>query len=378
MYWLTLYWPRTYIMVAITAFVLSAACMPIAIIVLRKLGLLDTVKEDRLHQRPVPRLGGVVMFFAFAVAVILPGYRSRAFNGVMVGALICLVIGAIDDLTGGKIPGIWKLATLVLVTFIMQWFGVHLQAFKNPWLDTLVMILWVVGVTSAFNGIDNMDGLASGVAIIVSAVYLFISMQAWWVVKTETSLAWFGMLSAGLIGTNLGFLIYNSKPARIFMGDSGSFFLGFMLAALGVMGEWNENRIISCTIPVLVLGVPLFDFAYVVITRILTGQTRTLVQVINHCGMDHISHRLTWIGFSQRRAVLFVYLICIAFGATGILLRNSVNYLDSALGILQGLSILTIVVVLMKTADIRGNGKNNGGAHLGQRPDGIRNGKGRV
>ena len=360
MHWLTLYWPRTYLTVAITAFVLSAVCMPAAIFALHKLRLLDAVKEDRIHKQPMPRLGGVVMFFAFAVAVIIPGYRSHAFNGVMLGAFICLVIGALDDLTGGKIPGIWKLLTLVLVTLIIQRFGVHLHAFKSDWLDTLVMILWIVGVTSAFNGIDNMDGLASGVAIIVSGVYLFIAVQAWLVVKTETSLAWFGMLSAGLIGANLGFLMYNFKPARIFMGDSGSFFLGFMLAALGIMGEWTENRVVSCTIPVLVLGVPLFDFAYVLIARIITGRTRTLVQVINHCGTDHISHRLTWIGFSQRQAVLFVYLICIAFGATGILVRNSVNLLDSALGILQGLAIMTIVVTLMKIADARRNGKSNG------------------
>jgi UDP-GlcNAc:undecaprenyl-phosphate GlcNAc-1-phosphate transferase len=345
--------------------------MPAAIFALHKLRLLDAVKEDRIHKQPMPRLGGVVMFFAFAVAVIIPGYRSHAFNGVMLGAFICLVIGALDDLTGGKIPGIWKLLTLVLVTLIIQRFGVHLHAFKTPWLDTLVMILWIVGVTSAFNGIDNMDGLASGVAIIVSGVYLFIAVQAWLVVKTETSLAWFGMLSAGLIGANLGFLMYNFKPARIFMGDSGSFFLGFMLAALGIMGEWTENRVVSCTIPVLVLGVPLFDFAYVLIARIITGRTRTLVQVINHCGTDHISHRLTWIGFSQRQAVLFIYLICIAFGATGILVRNSVNLLDSALGILQGLAIMTIVVTLMKIADARRNGKSNGGPRANQRPGDI-------
>ena len=371
MHWFNLYWPDTYLNVAITAFVLSAVCMPIAIFLLRKLNLLDTVKKDKIHRRPVPRLGGVVMFLAFAVAVILPGYRSHAFNGVMLGAFVCLVVGAVDDMSGGKIPGLWKLVTLIAVTFIMQWFGVHLHAFKTPWLDTTVMILWVVGVTSAFNGIDNMDGLASGVAIIVSSVYLFIAMQAWLVVKTETSLAWFGMLSAGLIGANLGFLIFNFKPARIFMGDSGSFFLGFLLAALGVMGEWTENRIISCTIPALVLGVPLFDFAYVLIARIAKGQTRTLTEVINYCGTDHISHRLTWIGLSQRQAVLFIYLICFALGATGILVRNSVNYLDSVLGILQGLAILTIVVVLMRIADVRHNGNGNGAARPNQSPGDI-------
>lgn len=358
--WRSLYWPKTYIEVAITAFVISAVCMPIAIVLLRKVNLLDAVKKEKIHEQPVPRLGGVVMFLAFAVAVFLPGYRSHAFNGVMLGAFVCLLVGAADDLTGGKIPGVWKFITLIATTLIMQRFGIRLHAFKTDWMDTAVMILWVVGVTSAFNGIDNMDGLASGVATITSSVYLFIAVQAWLVAGTETSLAWFGMLAAGLVGANLGFLLFNFKPARIFMGDSGSFFLGFVLAALGVMGEWTENRVISCMIPVLLLGVPLADFAYVLIARIAKGETRTLREIIDHCATDHISHRLTWIGLSQRQAVLFIYLICIALGATGTLVRNSVNYLDSALGVIQGFAILIIVVVLMRVAEVRRHvdGKN--------------------
>ncbi|HOT49795.1 MAG TPA: MraY family glycosyltransferase, partial [Candidatus Hydrogenedentes bacterium] len=185
------------------------------------------------------------------------------------------------------------------------------------------------------------------IAIIVSAAYLFIAVQAWLVTRTETSLAWFGMLAAGLIGANLGFLLFNFKPARIFMGDSGSFFLGFMLAALGVMGEWTENRIVSCLVPILILGVPLFDFAYIIVARILKGETRTVVAVINHCAPDHLSHRLTWMGFTQRQTVLVIYLIAVALAASGVLVRNSSNLLDSALGIVQGLAILAIVVILM-------------------------------
>ena len=357
MYWLTLYWPHTYLEVGLLAFALAAVGMPFAIWGLRALGVMDAVTPNKIHERPIPRGGGIMIFLAFAIAVVWPGYRSHAIDGVLIGAFICLVVGAVDDFLGGKIPGLWKLIVLVIVTLIMERFGVRLHAFKTPWLDTVVMIFWVVGVTSAFNGLDNMDGLASGVAAIVSAVFLLIAVQAWIVVKTETSLAWFGMLAAGLLGANLGFLVWNFKPARIFMGDSGSFFLGFVLAALGVMGEWTENRIISCTIPVIVLGVPLFDFAYILIARIYRGETRTLPDVINHCAPDHLSHRLVWMGFSQRQAVLFVYLITVALGASGVLVRNSKNYIDSALGIAQGLAILSIVVILMTIADRRRGAK---------------------
>jgi len=353
MYWLTLYWPKTYITVGVTAFILAAVGMPLAILLLRKLRMLDHVSPDKLHKKPVPRGGGIVVFGAFAVAAILPGYRSTEFNGVLVGALICTAVGALDDFYNGGIRGVWKFATLVLVTLILERFGVRLNVFQWAPLDILFTIVWIVGVTSAFNGIDNMDGLASGIALIVSAVFLFIAVQAWLVVKTETSLAWFGMLAAALIGANAGFLIYNFKPAKIFMGDSGSFFLGFTLAALGVMGEWTPNRLISCSIPVIVLGVPLFDFAYILTARIVRGETRSLRSIIDHCGMDHLSHRLTWMGFSQCQAVLFIYLICIALGVSGVLARNSVNYLDAAMGILQGLAIFAIVVILMAVANRR-------------------------
>lgn len=353
MHWIVQYWPRTYLTVGLTAFCLTAVAMPVAIFVLNRLHVVDGVTARKLHERPVPRGGGIVMFIAFAVAVILPGYRSSGFNGLLLGALLCTVVGALDDITGGRIPGTWKLATLVAATLVLGSFGVRLNLFQSPVLDTLCTILWIVGVTSAINGIDNMDGLASGIAVIVCSVYVFIAMQVWSVARTETSLSWFGMLAAGLIGANLGFLIYNFKPARIFMGDSGSFFLGYTLAALGVMGEWSENRVVSCTVPVLVLGVPLFDFAYIILARISRGETRSLSSIINHCALDHLSHRLVWMGFSQRQAVLFIYLLCIVLGFSGILGRNSANYLGSAIGIIQGIAILVVVAVLMAVANRR-------------------------
>ncbi len=352
MQWLT-YWPSTYVRVFFTALAVSVVCMPIAIFALRRLNIMDAVAANKIHDRPIPRGGGFVIFLAFAVAVILPGYRSHPFDGVLIGAFICLIVGGLDDLTGGKIPGLWKLLTLMVVTAILHRFGVRLHMFHSQTLDMLFTLVWIVGVTSAFNGSDNMDGLAGGIAIIVSAAYLFIAMQAWLVARTETSLAWFGMLAAGLIGANIGFLLFNFKPAKIFMGDSGSFFLGFMLAALGVMGEWSENRIVSCIVPILILGVPLFDFAYIIIARVVKGETRTVIAVINHCAPDHLSHRLTWMGFTQRQAVFIIYLISLTLAASGILVRNSKNYLDSALGIVQGFAILAIVVILMAIANRR-------------------------
>ncbi len=345
------YWPRTYLIVGFTAFVLSALGMPVGIFLLRKIGMMDPVSENKIHRTPVVRGGGIIIFLAFAIAVLIPDYRNENMKGVLMGAFICLCVGALDDYVGG-IPGFYKLITLFVVTLILSYYGVRLNIFRDyPVLDIALTMLWVVGVTSAFNGSDNMDGLASGIAVIVAAMFFTIALQTYVVYHGENRLSWFGLLSVGLIGSNLGFLIYNSHPAKVFMGDAGSFFLGFTLAALGVMGEWSEqSRLVSCTIPVLILGVPLFDFAYILFVRIWRGETRTLRDIIDHCAADHLSHRLVWIGFSQRKAVFFIYLICIAMGISGILLRHSDSFLDSQLALFQGLAIAAIVMVLMSTA----------------------------
>ena len=343
------YWPRTYIMTGCVSFVLAAILTPVAIALLKRWGVMDAVSENKIHSHPVPRAGGIVIFIAFAVGVLLPNYRDNPMKGIMLGAGMCLLVGAIDDWRGG-IPAVFKFITLLFVTYVMSLFDVQLRIFNSYWLDLLLTMIWVVGVTSSFNGIDNMDGLASGVATIVSTMYLVIALQAFFFAGTETPLSWFGLLAAGLIGSNIGFLLFNFKPARIFMGDAGSFFLGFTLAALGVMGEWSQNRIVSVSIPVLILGVPIFDFAYILLSRIIRGDTKTVREVIEHCAPDHLSHRLVWIGFSQPKAGLFIYMISFALGVSGVLLRNSTSYFDTALAFSQGLAIVVIVMVLMATA----------------------------
>jgi UDP-GlcNAc:undecaprenyl-phosphate/decaprenyl-phosphate GlcNAc-1-phosphate transferase len=343
------YQARVYLQVGAMAFVLSALGMPIAMYLLRRFNVMDRVQPNKIHNRPIPRGGGIVIFLAFAIAVIIPWYRDNPMKGVLIGSAICMAVGAIDDFRGG-ISAVVKFITLIGTTLILSFYGVRLDVFGWEPANLLITMVWIVGVTSAFNGIDNMDGLAAGVAAIVATMYMLIALQAYLAVGSETNLTWFGLLAAGLIGANLGFLIYNFKPARIFMGDSGSFFLGFTLSALGVMGEWTSNPVIACSIPILILGVPIFDFAYILVARIVSGETRTVRSVISHCAPDHLSHRLVWMGFSQRKAVLLIYLVSTALGISAILLRNSQSYLDNALALFQGLAIVSIVMFLMLTA----------------------------
>jgi UDP-GlcNAc:undecaprenyl-phosphate GlcNAc-1-phosphate transferase len=344
-------WPVLYLYTGLIAFVLAAFLMPLGIRILRRAGVMDEVAENKIHKRPIPRGGGIVIFIAFAVAVLLPDYRNNPMKGVMLGSFICLLVGALDDVKGG-VPAVLKFAALICATLVMSAFGVKLSLTGYYSLDLFLTLVWIVGVTSAFNGIDNMDGLASGIAVIVSVMYLAIAIDSFYTAR-ETSLSWFGLLAAGLIGANLGFLLYNFKPARVFMGDSGSFFLGFILSALGVMGEWNEHQVVAATIPILILAVPLFDFAYIIIARIIQGETRTVRSIIEHCAPDHLSHRLVAFGFTQRQSVLFIYLMCIVLGVSGILLRNNERLMDSALVLAQGGAIVLLIVILMVTAEGR-------------------------
>lgn len=343
------YWPRTYIQVFFISLILSIVLMPFAEMIFRRLGVVDKLDEKKLHKKPTPRAGGIVIFLAFAVAVLFPNYRDNPMKGLLVGAFLCLVVGAIDDFRGG-VPAVLKLATLIVVTFIMSYFGLRLKLTGYVSLDLLLTLFWIVGVTSAFNALDNMDGLAGGVAFIVSAMFFAIALIKYIDIGRENSLSWFGLLSVGIMGSVLGFLAFNVHPARIFMGDSGSFFLGFTLAALGVMGEWAENRVIAATIPVLILGVPILDFIYVLIARIYRGETRTLRAIVEYCAQDHLSHRLCHIGFSQRQSVSFIYLLTCCLGIAGLLLHNSRMPWDSAFALLQGIAIVAITFVLMAVA----------------------------
>lgn len=343
-------WPMVYVFSGVTAFLLAAFLTPVLVRLLTHFEVMDQVSPEKIHTKPIPRGGGIVIFLAFAIAVLLPNYRDNPMKGVMVGAFICLVVGALDDWKGG-IPAVIKLGALTVATLVMSAFGVQVTLFSSFALNLFVTWLWIVGVTSAFNGIDNMDGLSTGIAVIVSSMFLLIATQSYYAAGTETSLAWFGLLASGLIGACLGFLIHNFFPAKVFMGDAGSFFLGFTLAALGVMGEWSsQNAVVSCTIPILILGIPIFDFAYTVLSRIIHGQTTTLRQIIEHCDMDHLSHRLVNIGFSQRGAVLLIYLMAVGLGTTGILLRNSGSLLDIALSMMQAAAVLSVIVMLVRTA----------------------------
>ncbi len=295
------------------SFFLTLILIPFMMRLALRIGALDKPHSRKIHSKPIPLLGGVAIYVAFVVAVLTRWDYSEALKGVLLGSSIIFIMGLIDDF--GHIPAIIRLFGQIIAAAILVDHGIVIKSIPNFYLSAFVTILAVVGLTNALNFLDNMDGLAAGIAAIVSLSFFIIAYQ--------TKQIWLGYLTISLVGSTVAFLIYNFKPAKIFMGDAGSTFLGFTLASFAIMGEWSYYRPVAVTIPVLILGVLIFDTTLITVLRIKDGKVKNLKQWIEHADTDHFSHRLVRLGMSERGAVLFVYLCSIGLGTIAILLRKA-------------------------------------------------------
>ena len=285
------------------ALVFAVGGTPLARYLAPKLGVIDQPSARKVHTRPVPRLGGAAIFGAVMLALIFL-QDERNFDqlvSILLAASWMSFLGLWDDRWG--VAPLLKLGGQIVgaLFLVMNDVRVALPFFPD-WIDVLVTMLWLVGVTNAMNLLDNMDGLSGGIAAIAASFFLLMS--------TFSGQYLVGALSAAILGACIGFLIYNYNPASIFMGDGGSLFLGFLLAAVGIKLRFPENvNFVTWMIPPLVLGVPLFDTTLVFVSRLRRG-----LNPLTTPGKDHVSHRLVAAGMTSREAVLILYLIGGAFG----------------------------------------------------------------
>jgi len=295
---------------AASALVIAIGGTPLVRYAALKLGILDNPSARKVHSAPVPLMGGIAIYVAFIAALVLWGERSYVNEvvGISVGATLVSIVGALDDSRG--MGSYLKLLFQVAAATVLILSGVQVRLFDGV-LDIVLTLLWVVGITNAFNLLDNMDGLSSGVATIAAAFFtLLAAMSDQYLV---------GTLAAALCGACLGFLVYNWNPARVFMGDTGSLFLGFLLAAVGIKLRFPANSAsITWVIPILVLALPLFDTTLVFFSRLRRGRNPLTTP-----GKDHVSHRLAWRTGSQREAVLLCYLITGGTGLAAIFLTQA-------------------------------------------------------
>lgn len=316
-----------FILMAASALIFAIGGTPVARWAALRLGVIDQPAERKIHANPVPLLGGAAIYGAFILALLFFGdqfYVSEVVS-IFIGATLCSLVGALDDRRG--LGSYTKLAIQLLAAGILVYGGVQIRLFGH-WLDIAITLLWVVGITNAFNLLDNMDGLSGGIAMIAAVFFtLLAAMSDQYLV---------GILAAALAGACAGFLVYNWNPAHIFMGDTGSLFIGFLLAAVGIKLRFPANSAtVTWMIPLLVLGLPIFDTTLVFISRLRKGQNPLTTP-----GKDHLSHRLARLTGSRREAVLICYLIAGAIGLAAIFLTQAA--LSEAIVIALGVALLGI------------------------------------
>ena len=336
-----------------TAFLAAAVLTPLVILVARRTGMVCKPKADRWHSRPTALLGGVAIFVAFLAGALpfldLPNpVIQRMVIGVLIGATLMFVVGLLDDLL--QLRPAAKLLGQILAACVLVYAGVYFHIIDMPLLTIPLTVFFVVGITNAFNLLDNMDGLASGVAAICLFSIFFFNQ----LLDHPQDV---GILCLALGGALLGFLIFNFNPAKIFMGDAGSMFIGFTVAAVSILGTWEQasNTFLILVVPVLVLALPIFDTTFVTITRRLSGRP------VSQGGKDHTSHRLVRLGLSERHAVLFMYAISLVFAAVAVLSLRVGVFITGIFAILSLIVIFLFGVFLghdrlYKTVEAGGNG----------------------
>jgi UDP-GlcNAc:undecaprenyl-phosphate/decaprenyl-phosphate GlcNAc-1-phosphate transferase len=297
----------------LVALAAALVLVPLCRVVALRLGFVAKPREDRWHKRPIALLGGVAIGVSLLIALLFSAGIGRL--GVLAAAAgLMFLMGLVDDIWSLK-PAT-KLVIEIGVAAMFMYFGYHLNWVNGVTVDWMLTLIWIVGLTNAFNLLDNMDGLCAGTAVAAGAAFLTAAIPA-----TAQSLPLVQYLAA-LIGALLGFLVYNSYPASIFMGDSGSLLIGMSLAGLTltlgpttIAGGQNVLSVIA--VPVMVLLIPIFDTTLVTISRMVSGRPTSMG------GRDHSSHRLVAIGLSERSAVMLLWGLAAAGGGIGIVFRQS-------------------------------------------------------
>lgn len=321
---------RAFLAVFLIALTLTVAGIPWVRRVALALDIVDTPSARKVHRTPTPLLGGAAIFIGaiLAVLILYRGDPEPTVLGVLLASTVVALTGLLDDYR--PLPAWAKLGGQFLGFLILAYFGIRVRLPVPDVVNYGITLLWLLGITNAINFLDNMDGLSAGIAAVTSSFILLLALfNGQFLV---------GALAAGLLGACLGFLRYNFPPARIFMGDVGSLFLGFLLAVLGIQLRFPDNsNFVTWMVPVFLFGLPIFDMTLVVISRLRRGLSP------NTAGKDHTSHRLVRLGFAPREAVLILYLFSGILGMMALFITQASiveGYVVGALAALLGLAAI--------------------------------------
>ncbi len=303
----------------LTAALVALISTPVVRSLAFRVGAVDVPKDNRrMHNHPIPRMGGLAIFFGFILSVLIFIPLTPELRGMLLGSVVIVILGILDDIFA--LPALPKFFVQIGAALIAVLEGNRIDFLSNPnifsqdlfWelglLAVPITALWIVGITNAVNLIDGLDGLACGVSTISSMTLLVIAL-----VMEEPDVA---ILMGALSGACIGFLPYNLNPAKIFMGDTGSTFLGFILAVVSIQGLFKFYAIISFAVPFLMLGLPIFDTCFAILRRVSHGQSPMAPD------RGHIHHRLIDMGFTQKQAVAVLYIISAILGLSAVVLTT--------------------------------------------------------
>lgn len=298
----------------ICAGLIALTVTPIVRVLAYKIGAVDIPKDNRrMHKKPMPLLGGLSIFIGFSITALIFCDPTPKFLAAWIGGLIIILIGILDDIYALN-PWV-KLLGQVIAAAIVVSVGVRIEFInlfghyiKFGIFSIPITILWIAGMTNAINLIDGLDGLACGVSAICSTSLLIVTLM-----HAELDVA---MLTAILTGACIGFLPFNINPAKIFMGDTGALFLGYMMSVLSIIGVFKTTAMVSFFIPVIIFGYPLFDTVFAFVRRILNGRSPFSAD------RGHLHHRIIDMGFNVRQSVSILYCICSILGILAIMLSE--------------------------------------------------------
>ena len=308
--------------------ILSFCLTPLVKWLAVKIGAVDVPKDKRrMHDHPIPRLGGLAIFIGFVVAVLLFADVNRQLRGILLGGCIIVAVGVVDD--SHPLGAGIKFILQIVAALIAVWHGVLIEMIANPlpfgdhyWdfgiMAVPITVVWIVAVTNSVNLIDGLDGLADGVSTIAALTMLIIAL-----LMGDMGM---GVICAALVGGCIGFIPYNRNPAKIFMGDTGATFLGFVLATVSVTGLFKLYAVISFVVPFIILGFPIFDTVSAFTRRIMKGQNPMKAD------RSHTHHKLIDMGMNQKQAVATLYLVAIVLGLCAVMIVST-GYLKVVLSI---------------------------------------------
>ncbi|MBW2609809.1 MAG: undecaprenyl/decaprenyl-phosphate alpha-N-acetylglucosaminyl 1-phosphate transferase [Deltaproteobacteria bacterium] len=331
--------------ILIFSFVAAYFFTPFCRLTAHRFNILDKPDWRKIHDHVTPLLGGLAVYLAFSLSLLLNNIYLPGMKILLLGATLTFIIGLWDDIR--PLPALLKFILQVIISLLVIILGdIQLTFFYRaswaPAINIPITVLWIVGLTNAMNFFDGIDGLAAGMSIIAATFLGIISFQT-----DQPALGW---LAIALVGSCFGFLPYNfrfGRSAHLFLGDAGSTFLGFTLAGLAVLGRWsNTSHFVSLTAPILIFGVLIFDMVYINLSRIKNFQARNFFDLLTCVNKDHLHHRLLFMGFARKEAVFIISVISTCLGVSALIIMNQ-RLTEALLGLFQAILIFGLIVILM-------------------------------